>query len=303
MIITGSGNDLIEVQSGQNTIRSGAGDDVITVESSASHEVPNILYPGQVIDEHLLTLNDLQVSMSNQIYAGAGDDTVYSGDGSDLIYAGKGDDVIYAGGGDDQLYAQWGDNVLYGEAGDDTLYAGNDGADQLFGGSGDDILRAKKGDDYLNGEQGDDRLIAHGDNNTLVGGDGSDYYQVNFKKANNTVINNYDSDDSSDFIKLNGVKTTDLRFYREVSNLMIKNLADKNKPKEIIVTDWFESEEHQIDEIEVGKFVLSNKQIDVIIQTLASFNVETGVGEDLLNKDQQDEIKSTLAKAWMPKSA
>ncbi|WP_440682195.1 hypothetical protein, partial [Cysteiniphilum halobium] len=101
----------------------------------------------------------------------------------------------------------------------------------------------------------------------------------------------------------NGVKTTDLRFYREVSNLMIKNLADKNKPKEVVVTDWFASEDHQLDEIEVGKFMLSNKQIDVIIQTLASFNVESGVGEDLLNKEQQDEIKNTLTNAWMPKSA
>ncbi|WP_192483952.1 MULTISPECIES: calcium-binding protein [Cysteiniphilum] len=303
MITSGNGDDLIEVQTGQNTIRSGAGDDVITVEASASHKIPDILYPGQVIDEPLLTSDDLQASMSNKIYAGAGDDSVYSGDGSDLIYAGKGDDVIYAGGGNDKLYAQLGDNSLYGESGDDTLYAGNDGQDQLFGGQGDDTLRAKNGDDLLEGQEGDDTLIAHGDNNTLSGGDGSDYYQVNFKNANNTVINNYDSDGSSDFMKLNGVKTTDLRFYREVSNLMIKNLADKDKPKEIVVQDWFESEDHQIDEIGVGKFVLSNKQIDVIIQTLASFNVETGVGEDLLNKDQQDEIKSTLANAWMPKSA
>ena len=49
--------------------------------------------------------------------------------------------------------------------------------------------------------------------------------------------------------------------------------------------------------------MLGKQQIDVIIQTLASFNVESGVGEELLNKDQQDEIKSVLANSWVPKSA
>ncbi|MDA0910859.1 MAG: hypothetical protein O2809_04790 [Proteobacteria bacterium] len=291
-IYSGNGDDVIYVYDGDNVIKAGHGDNEIYAGNGN-----NIITTGNGDD-----LIEVQ-SGQNTVRSGAGDDIVYGGNGDDLIYAGKGDDVIYAGGSNDQLYAQWGDNVLYGEDGNDTLYAGNDGADQLFGGQGDDTLRAKNGNDLLQGQEGDDALIAHGDNNILSGGDGSDHYQVNFKNANNTIINNYDSDGSSDFMKLTGVKTTDLRFYREVSNLMIKNLADKNKPKEIVVTDWFESQDHQIDEIEVGKFVLSNKQIDVIIQTLASFNVETGVGEDLLNKNQQDEIKNTLTNAWMPKSA
>ncbi|GGF90320.1 MULTISPECIES: calcium-binding protein [Cysteiniphilum] len=328
IIMTGGGDDYIELGDGNNIIRAGHGDNEIDVGDGDNqiysgngadviyvYDGDNVIKAGHGENEiyagngnNIITTGNgddlIEVqSGQNTIRSGAGDDTVYSGNGSDLIYAGKGDDVIYAGGGNDQLYAQWGDNILYGEDGNDSLYAGNDGADQLFGGQGDDTLRAKNGDDFLQGQDGDDLLIAHGDNNILSGGNGSDHYQINFKNANNTIINNYDSDGSSDFMKLNGIKTTDLRFYREVSNLMIKNLADKNKPKEIIVTDWFESGDHQIDEIEVGKFVLSNKQIDVIIQTLASFNVESGVGEDLLNKEQQDEIKSTLANAWMPKSA
>ncbi|WP_151192649.1 calcium-binding protein [Cysteiniphilum sp. JM-1] len=328
IIMTGGGDDYIELGDGNNIIRAGHGDNEIDVGDGDNqiysgngydviyvYDGDNVIKAGHGDNEiyagngnNIITTGNgddvIEVqSGQNTIRSGAGDDTVYSGNGSDLIYAGKGDDVIYAGGGNDQLYAQWGDNSLYGEAGNDTLYAGNDGADQLFGGQGDDTLRAKNGDDLLQGQDGDDTLIAHGDNNILSGGNGSDHYQINFKNTNNTIINNYDGDGSSDFMKLNGIKTTDLRFYREVSNLMIKNLADKNKPKEIIVTDWFESGDHQIDEIEVGKFVLSNKQIDVIIQTLASFNVETGVGEDLLNKDQQDEIKNTLVNAWMPKSA
>ncbi|WP_151194410.1 calcium-binding protein [Cysteiniphilum sp. JM-1] len=160
-----------------------------------------------------------------------------------------------------------------------------------------------KRENVQSGSDNHDVLVANGDLSYLHGGSGQDSYEVDFAQTQKTVVDNYDNDNSSDFMKLNGVKTTDLRFYREVSNLMIKNLADSNKPREIVVQDWFESEAHQIDEIGVEQFVLSNKQIDVIIQTLASFNVETGVGEDLLSQDQQDEIKSVLANSWIPKSA
>ncbi|MDA0911201.1 MAG: calcium-binding protein [Proteobacteria bacterium] len=160
-----------------------------------------------------------------------------------------------------------------------------------------------KRENVQSGSDNNDILVANDGLNYLHGGNGQDSYEIDFAQTQKTVIDNYDNDNSSDFMKLNGIKTTDLRFYREVSNLMIKNLADSNKPREIVVQDWFESEAHQIDEIGVEQFVLSNKQIDVIIQTLASFNVESGVGEDLLSQDQQDEIKNVLANSWTPKSA
>ena len=49
------------------------------------------------------------------------------------------------------------------------------------------------------------------------------------------------------FLRLSGIKTDDIRFYREVSHLMIKNLADEDKAQEVIAQDWFESQDQQID--------------------------------------------------------
>ncbi len=291
-ITTGNGADYIEVQFGKNIIHSGAGDDVIEIEHSNGSSIYTATGNDQIL---------INTGMS-WIDAGDGDDVVYSGDGNDVIYSGKGNDNIDSGDGDDIIYGQSGNNVLNGNEGNDILYAGKDGHDQLLGGAGNDTLYAKNGNDHLYGNTGDDKLIADGDNNTLEGGEGSDYYQVDLRRSNNVIINNHDTDNSSDFLKLHGLKTDDIRFYREVSNLVIKNLANQNKLKQIVVENWFESEAHKIDEIEVGNHMLDKKRIDVIIQTLASFNVETGVGEDLLNKDQKDEIKSILVNSWIPKA-
>ncbi len=138
-------------------------------------------------------------------------------------------------------------------------------------------------------------------NTHLYGGNGEDTYQVDFAKTEKTVIDNHDSDGSSDYLKLEGVTTDDIRFYRNLNHLVIKNLANQNEPKQVVVQNWFKSADYQIDEIKAGDYGISNKQIAVIFQTLAAFNVDDGVGEDLLSKEDQDEIKNVLANAWMPK--
>uniref|UniRef100_UPI003F83DB11 calcium-binding protein n=1 Tax=Cysteiniphilum sp. 6C5 TaxID=3453128 RepID=UPI003F83DB11 len=293
--LTGNGNDFLY---------GGAGNDILLSQGNWQH---NTLIGGKG-DDLLITYNYTTTTYVYEL-----------GDGIDTIRRGgsypydRFNDVLRFGGGitfEDLSLSKQGNNLDI-QVGDDennrvlieNFYALSGYTRTKVGGFEFADGTVLKRENVQSGSDNNDILVANGDLNYLHGGNGEDSYAVDFSQTQKTIVNNYDSDNSSDFMRLNGVKTTDLRFYREVSNLMIKNLADNNKPKEIVVQDWFEAEDHQIDEIEVGQFMLSNKQIDVIIQTLASFNVESGVGEDLLNKDQQDEIKSVLVNSWMPKSA
>ncbi|WP_192483058.1 MULTISPECIES: hypothetical protein [Cysteiniphilum] len=340
VIEAGEGDDVIYAGSGNDIVHAGAGNDVVHGQGGFDqlygeegndtlygHGNNSEVYGGNG-DDTLLSQGNWQ---HNTLIGGKGDDLLITynyttttyvyevGDGIDTIRRGgsypydRFNDVLRFGAGisfEDLSLSKQGNNLDI-QVGDDatnrvlieSFYATSGYTRTKVGGFEFADGMMIKRESVQSGSDNNDILVANGDLSYLHGGNGQDSYEVDFTQTQKTIVDNYDNDNSSDFMKLNGIKTTDLRFYREVSNLMIKNLADKNKPKEIVVQDWFESEDHQIDEIEIEQFVLSNKQIDVIIQTLASFNVESGVGEDLLSQDQQDEIKNMLANSWTPKSA
>ena len=122
-------------------------------------------------------------SASDTIDAGGGDDAVQAGGGNDYVYGGDGNDTVFGGAGDDRLLGGPGKNKVYGEDGFDTLIAGNRG-DQLYGGAGGDSLTGGAGGDYLDGG-------ASGD--YLGGGEGSD---VLFGSNGNDLIEGGTGDDS-----------------------------------------------------------------------------------------------------------
>jgi Ca2+-binding RTX toxin-like protein len=66
------------------------------------------------------------------------------------LFGGAGNDTVSGLGGDDFLYGQAGDDTLQGGEGNDVL-SGDLGNDSLDGGAGDDILQGDDGSDILNG--------------------------------------------------------------------------------------------------------------------------------------------------------
>jgi Ca2+-binding RTX toxin-like protein len=86
-------------------------------------------------------------------------------------------DVLFGREGDDLLSAGAGNDLLFGGSGDDVLRGGS-GMDRLYGEAGADVLWSGGGADLLDGGGGDDRLIAQGRSATLVGGDGSDSFEI-----------------------------------------------------------------------------------------------------------------------------
>jgi Ca2+-binding RTX toxin-like protein len=109
------------------------------------------------------------------VYGGAGDDTLSGGAESNVLSGGAGNDTIYGGAGDDTLYAGSGDDAVAGGAGDDVI-AADTGRDTLSGGEGQDVLGGGDGDDSLDGGSGAD----------IIGGD-SGVDTVNYASRSRAV--------------------------------------------------------------------------------------------------------------------
>jgi Ca2+-binding RTX toxin-like protein len=174
-LIGGAGNDLLVDGDGNETVDGGAGDDryllqlfppvnnfrfTFSTDQLKSIEAVSIyVLPG--LSNDVIDIGNLTSSvLTNDVSAGAGDDTVVGSSGADNFY---------------------------GEDGSDILIGGL-GADSLLGGNGADLLLGGEGNDSLEGGEGSDILVgSNGDLDTLMGGVGDDVYDF---YANNTITEN-----------------------------------------------------------------------------------------------------------------
>ncbi|MEW5727286.1 MAG: tandem-95 repeat protein, partial [Pseudomonadota bacterium] len=77
------------------------------------------------------------VSASDTVDGGAGNDVIWTGNGNDVAMGGSGNDVLSGEAGNDTLIGGTGDDAMYGGSGDDTfLFDFGDGHDTVDGGSG-----------------------------------------------------------------------------------------------------------------------------------------------------------------------
>jgi serralysin len=115
----------------------------------------------------------------NNLFGGAGADTLVAGGGNDHLYgqsASGGDDgadSIRAGGGSDYVQGNAGNDVIDGGGGSDRLIGGAD-SDTLSGGAGNDAMNGSRGNDSVNGGADNDLMRGGQGNDTLDGGDGND---------------------------------------------------------------------------------------------------------------------------------
>jgi Ca2+-binding RTX toxin-like protein len=154
---------------------------------------------------------DADLSRSNRIDAGAGDDiitggglgrnTLVGGDGNDTYRVTSVNDQIVeaAGGGDDTVVAyvnvKLSDNIetlrlagdaRYGEGNDQAnRISGSAGNDTLIGNGGADAITAGDGNDSVAGGEGDDALNAGSGDDTLTGGAGAD--KLGGEKGNDSI--------------------------------------------------------------------------------------------------------------------
>ncbi|MEV0649120.1 M91 family zinc metallopeptidase [Phytomonospora sp. NPDC050363] len=166
------------------TIRTGAGDDVVDVDTGAS---PITVLGGDGAEKvtakggpHTVLTGggDDKVNGGSYVGTGSGNDEIQAGDGDDVIAGGTGNDEIYGGKGADSIDGGSGDDYVDGQDGDDVLHGGDDadivygldGVDRIFGGAGADYLEGGKDDDLAAGGSGADIVSGGRGADTLLGG-------------------------------------------------------------------------------------------------------------------------------------
>ncbi|PWD82466.1 type I secretion C-terminal target domain-containing protein, partial [Ignatzschineria indica] len=150
--LIGGAKNFEPMDIGGDTIKGGAGDDIIFGDVINTNWIDSI-YPKnsgyQVLISHLKAeVTNGEDPSNEQIYnfikenyrkfvdADAEDPTIKGGD--DIIYGGDGDDIIIAGAGDDRIYGGAGNDIISTGSGDDTIVYTLLQAADATGGNGTD---------------------------------------------------------------------------------------------------------------------------------------------------------------------
>ncbi len=211
IIIGDDKNNWIMGSKGSDTLKSGAGDDIILIDSedeNSNIDAGSGLDVIKVVDNKNIVFN-MMLSNAEIMNSGDGDDILIGGGTSNVfISGGAGDDVIIGGAADDALSGEDGDDYIDGAYGDDVI-RGHRGNDILKGASGNDYIEGGLGDDKIFGDSGNDILAGNEGNDEIDGGDGFDmieysgkYDQYIFKRNADGTVSVIDTKDgSSDIIK------------------------------------------------------------------------------------------------------
>ncbi|QLE54225.1 phytase [Nostoc sp. TCL26-01] len=158
ILLTGDGADFVE-SNGDNTISTGNGEDTVVTGSDSSVSTGNgddTIFVGANGPASNTTanggngddeINVIEASGSNNLFGGAGADTLtivegsrqssFGGSGRDTLTSNGDKNRLYGGSGDDKLFSNVNDS-LFGGDGDDVLFAGAGGGNRLTGGAGID---------------------------------------------------------------------------------------------------------------------------------------------------------------------
>lgn len=134
-VTTGAGNDSVTLKgAGANTVLTGSGDDTVTVES--------LSVTTAYLNEGDDAFKGASATVRQEVYGGAGSDTLTGGSNGDFLDGGAGSDTLYGGAGNDTLIGGGnGLDVLDGGTGDDTYrYFANDGRTTISDSAGIDVL-------------------------------------------------------------------------------------------------------------------------------------------------------------------
>ena len=266
-----SSNDLlIKAKAGGEQVRV---DNYFVSDAAAPYAVDRIEFDdGTKLDIAAVKALVQQGSNGNDnLYAYSTGSTLSGLDGNDSLYGASGKDTLYGGGGHD---------TLYGNDGDDTLDGGS-GNDSLNGGKGNDRLLGGEGNDYLNGEDGDDILIGGAGNDSLSGGNGADTYVFGKGFGQDTVYN-YDSDNSVDTVRMQGIRLAETQFRKEGSDLVLFGYAAGDSVR---LSSFFSGKNHQVDNLvfddrtlTAADFAPYANQASGLIQAMAAFGNSGGSG-------------------------
>jgi Ca2+-binding RTX toxin-like protein len=314
------GNDLLDGLTGNDILTGGEGDDVFVFGRGYGNDVVNAgdnrvdkcdvirlvgLNRGDVEFLAVPVINNsrahdfvikikesgetLRVSygiVSKNVFNSSGIQRIEFADGTMLEWAELEKNAIKMLGTDanDNISASYFDTIMEGFSGDDYLY-GNTGNDVLYGGEGADRLDGKGGNNIMDGGAGND---------VLTGRENDDIY---FFQAGGgqDIINNYGGNDT---LKFKDINPAELWFGKSGDHLTIGLIGTADK---VTVHYWFASANYQIDTIEAGDMAITENQVALMVQAMASVGAPGGVNGQWTD-EQRDALAPVLASYWQPKA-
>ena len=232
-IETDDGHDVIYVKAFSNgagwsntfDIKSGAGDDLITIVGSKGYTIAEI----DAGDGHDI------VRMSGNYE----NSYIDLGHGNDLFGIGKYDDTVIGGYGDDIIRGRAGDDVIYGGTLELNKTASIDINDNdiLNGGTNNDLITGGYGDDIVTGARGMDIAVFMGS---------IDEYNIIKTGRTYRIEDTVEGRDGTDTVRsieglLFGVEDLYLNILNSWTNTEVKQTFDVDTASEIDLSDLLES--------------------------------------------------------------
>lgn len=128
-LVGGTGNDEFRGEGGADTMLGGPGVDGVGY-AGAGPVVADL--DGVTGDDGHRGERDTIGADIEQLFGGAGNDTLTGNGLPNYLDGGLGNDLLRGGAGNDELWAVDGNDRVYGEAGDDNLYGGGAAAGQVY---------------------------------------------------------------------------------------------------------------------------------------------------------------------------
>ncbi|MGQ0681883.1 Ig-like domain-containing protein [Bradyrhizobium sp.] len=121
----------------------------------------------------------------------------------------------------------------------------------------------------INGTSGDDVLVGGIGPDTLVGHGGNDTYRFDAIQKSEIVVNGSEaSTGPSGTLQFTASNPDQLWFERESNDLTIDVLGTERK---VIVQNWYGAPGAQLGSIQANNLLLSNNQVDALVQAMAAF--------------------------------
>ena len=151
----------------------------------------------------------------------------------------------------------------------------------MYGGNGNDRLLGGAGNDFMMGDDGNDTLDGGIGNDNLYGGNGADTYIFGKGFGQDTVYN-YDSDNSVDTVRMQGIRLAETQFRKEGSDLVMFGYAAGDSVR---LSSFFSGKNHQVDNLvfddrtlTAADFAPYASQASGLIQAMAAFGNNSGSG-------------------------
>lgn len=310
--INGTGNTLDNILTGNsaaNTLTGGAGHDTLdggvgsdTMVGGTGNDTYIVNATGDIVTEQAnegidtvqsAVTRTLGANLENLTLTGT---TAINGTGNTL---------------DNVLVGNSAANVLTGGAGNDTYVVGTGDTVTEAASAGTDTVQSAvvwtlgsnienltlTGTAAVNGMGNTLNNVLSGNsaNNILTGLGGNDTYLYSRGGGQDTVIDNSGSSDSMLFGAT--INPLDLVLTRQVNDLRI---SIHGGIEQVRIQNWYTSPTtNQLETIQAGNGqILSNTQVDQLLQAMASFSQQTGLTWDQAIDQQPQQVQNILAANW-----